>query len=138
MTALPSVPPAARWLGFAGLLPFAGAALAGLVPGLRVPAAQILLAYGAVILSFLGGIRWGLAMGTPDAAYRLGISVVPSLLGWIALLLPTRAGLLLLAAGFAAMTVADFRLPEAPAWYPRLRLPLSCGAIASLLLGLVA
>lgn len=132
-----SIPPAARWLGFTGLLPFLAAAVAVRFPALPVPATAALIAYGAVILSFLGGIRWGLAMGAPDPAWWLGISVLPSLLGWIALLLPAAAGLVLLAGGFVAMLLADFRLPDAPDWYPRLRLPLSCGAIACLLLGLM-
>ena len=143
MSNAPPIPPAARWLGFAGLLPFGAAALAALLP--RMPlhglALTALLAYGAVILSFLGGVRWGLAMAaaTPGALpAQLGLSVLPSLLGWAALLLPPAAGLVLLAAGFLAMLLADRREALAPAWYKRLRLPLSLGAMASLLLGLAA
>lgn len=136
------IPPAARWLGFLGLLPFAAFGLAGLLPlaPFHAQAPSILLAYGAVILSFLGGVRWGLAIATPDAARlwaQLGFSVLPSLLAWAGLLLPIRAGLLLLAAGFALMLVADLRLAEAPAWYRQLRRPLSAGAIGALLLGLL-
>ena len=140
MTPAARIPAAARWLGFAGLLPFAAAALAMAWPGapLQELAPRALLGYGAVILSFLGGIRWGLAMGRPDAALALGFSVLPALLGWVALLLPAAAGLGLLAAGFAAMLLADRHLAAAPAWYPRLRLPLSLGAMAALLLGLWA
>lgn len=159
MDSTTAIPAAARWLGFAGLLPFAAAAVAALVPGMPLHgyALPALLAYGAAILSFLGGIRWGLAMtalppgttaalppGTvsaspPDVmALRLGFSVLPSLVGWLALLLPPGQGLLLLALGFAAMLVADQRIGFAPAWYPRLRLPLSLGALVALLLGLLA
>lgn len=135
------IPPAARWLGFAGLLPFLGAATAMLLAdgALQAFAALALPAYGAVILSFLGGIRWGLAMADAKPGRlpaRLAISVAPSLAGWVALLLPGAAGLLLLAAGFAAMLVLDLRTQMAPAWYAKLRLPLSLGAIASLLMGL--
>ena len=64
----------ARGLGVAGLLPFiAGAAAVWLVgPQDRLPAAA-LLAYAALIASFLGGIHWGLAMReqTADAAQLL-------------------------------------------------------------------
>ena len=140
-TAAP-LPTAARWLGFAGLLPFAAAALLALTPNapLHTLALPALLAYGAVILSFLGGIRWGLAMAAnaADLPARLALSVLPSLLAWLALLLAPRAGLLLLALGFAAMLLLDQRIGDAPAWYPRLRLPLSLGALAALLLGLAA
>lgn len=138
----PAVPPAALALGLAGLLPFAASALAALAlpPGQQGVALQALAAYGAVILSFLGGVRWGLAIGGPaDGASlpRLALSVVPSLLGWAALLLPARPGLALLALGFIAMLAVDWRNPAAPAWYRRLRLPLSAGAICALLLGLL-
>ncbi len=143
MTATKPIPTAASWLGCAGLLPFGAAALAALWPAapLHALALPALLAYGAVILSFLGGIHWGLAMasaapGTLPA--RLGFSVLPSLLGWVALLLPPAAGLVLLAAGFAAMLLLDLQSEATPVWYPRLRLPLSLGAMAALLLGLAA
>ena len=135
------IPPAARLLGFAGLLPFLGAATALLLAdgALRDVAAVALPAYGAVILSFLGGVRWGLAMAAAESArlpVRLAISVVPSLAGWVALLLPGAAGLALLAAGFAAMLALDLRDDSAPGWYATLRLPLSIGAIAALLAGM--
>jgi len=139
---LSAVPPAARWLGFAGLIPFVAAAAAGIVPAapLHDLALQALLAYGAVILSFLGGIRWGLAVAKADPAamsVHLCVSVLPALLGWSALLVPSSTGLILLALGFAAMLLADLRLTMAPPWYRSLRLPLSAGALAALLAGLL-
>ncbi len=140
------IPPAAGWLGAAGLLPFLGLAIATLVlggaPGATARAA--VLAYGAVILSFLGGIHWGLAIAAPGPARLagwLGLSVVPSLLAWVALLLPPPGGLLLLAAAIAAMLVPDRRATaagQAPAWYPALRLPLSAAAAGALLLAALA
>ena len=138
-----ATPSAARWLGLAGLIPFAAAAGAGMVPvaPLHDLALQALLAYGAVILSFLGGIRWGLATAmVEDPAALSGplcASVLPALLGWFALLVPASAGLIVLALGFAAMLLADLRLTMAPPWYRSLRLPLSAGAITALLVGLV-
>ena len=140
--ALRGVPVAAQWLGFLGLLPFGAAVVIGLVPEspLHDIALPALLAYGSVILSFLGGIRWGLAVVKTDAADLLGpllISVLPSVLGWIALLMPASVGLLLLVLGFLALLLADVRLRMAPPWYGALRLPLSIGAIGALLLGLL-
>lgn len=137
------IPPAARALGFLGLVPFFATAAASLTPAapLHDVASQALIAYGAVILSFLGGVRWGLAIAAPDGARLfapLAVSVVPSLAAWIALLLPREPGLVLLAAGLAALLAADLRLRSAPDWYRALRVPLSAGAIVSLLLGLAA
>jgi hypothetical protein len=141
-----AVPKAAQRLAFAGALPFvAGALGVWLLPGERgLWAGFALQTYGAVILSFLGGIHWGLAMagtrdGTPDAR-QFGASVVPSLLGWVALLLPQPAGLVLLAFGFVSQFLYDRRAAArgfAPAWYPALRQPLTivvvfCLAVAAL------
>jgi len=137
-----TIPSAARWLGFAGLLPFAATAVAGLMPAVPFHdvALRALSAYGAIVLSFLGGIRWGLAIAKADAAGPTGplfVGVLPALLGWIALLVPASTGLLLLALGFAAMLAADLRLSTAPSWYRSLRPPLSVGAVGALLLGLL-
>ena len=137
-----NIPKAACLLGFAGLIPFFTAAAIGLVGAIPLHdiSLKALLAYGAVILSFLGGIRWGLAIATARSVGLLGhlsVSVAPALLGWVALLVPPSTGLILLALGFAAMLMADFRLSTAPYWYGTLRLPLSIGAIVSLLIGLM-
>jgi hypothetical protein len=137
-----TIPKVAFWLGFAGLIPFAAIIVVGLLRAapLYDVSLQALLAYGAVILSFLGGIRWGLAIATTDPADLFGplsLSVAPALLGWIALLVPLSTGLVMLALGFAAMLIADLRLSIAPYWYRSLRLPLSVGAIVSLLMGLL-
>ncbi|RTL53998.1 MAG: DUF3429 domain-containing protein [Bradyrhizobiaceae bacterium] len=144
----PRVPPAASWLGGFGLVPFFLCALLTLVADqpLRGHAALALLAYGAIILSFLGGIHWGLAISSSsppssETTRWLVVSVVPSLIAWISLLAPAKAGFLILAAAFALMLWVDLaatRLHRTPAWYPKLRLPLSCGAIAAILIGVFA
>lgn len=108
---------AARALGYAGLLPFVGGAvwLAAGPAGQQALAAQALAAYAATIVSFLGGIHWGLAFaasGGPSTA-RLAWGVVPSLLAWPALLLPASAGLALLAATLVLCYAVDHRA------YPR-------------------
>ena len=102
----------ARVLGVAGLLPFiAGAAAVWLVgPQDRLPAAA-LLAYAALIASFLGGIHWGLAMrDSPADAAQLLWGVSPSLLGWLAVLLPPRWGLLLAPITLIACYAVDRRI----------------------------
>lgn len=138
-----AIPPTPLALGIAGLAPFVGfAALIGFgVPtlstgGLAVPAMAALLAYGAVILSFMGGVHWGLALrGAPPTGYVA--SVLPSLTGWFAvLLLPPAPAALALAAAFAALLLYDLAVigrSEAPPWYGRLRIGLTGIVVATLL-----
>jgi hypothetical protein len=136
------------WLGLAGLLPFLGSALLAWTASVewRGVALYALAAYGAVILSFLGAVHWGLALRAPATeaaamAPRLGLGVVPSLVGWVALLLPPLPGLSLLALGIlgtaAVETVAAGRGLVPPA-YLRLRWLLSLGAALSLAIGAAA
>lgn len=138
---LGTVPTAALFLGAAGALPFvAAAAGALLMESWRGPALLVLLTYGAVILSFLGGIRWGLAIAGARAgtALDLSISVAPSLAAWSALLLPLQTGMLVLAVAFIVMLILDLaaaRGGRAPAWYPRLRVPLTVVVVTTLAVG---
>lgn len=107
----------ARALGHAGLLPFvAGAALLWLLQGdAHVYAAMALAAYAALIVSFLGGIHWGLAMREPTAPpATLLWGVVPSLVAWPAVLMPAHAGLVLLGLMLLVCYAVDRRA------YPRL------------------
>lgn len=95
---VPSSPtvPIALWLGYGGLIPFAAlAALAWLLePEWRPFTTAALSAYAAVIVSFLGGIHWGI--GFRDGTPRLFLwGVLPSLVAAAALLLPPRHGLLM-------------------------------------------
>ena len=140
--------PIARWLGYGGLVPFILTALviAFLRPGwMTDTAAQLLLTYGAVILSFLGGVVWGLSLLNGSASNELVkrefiYSVCPSLLAWAALCLPPRLGTGLLALCFCGAFVHDAlaaRVHELPGWFLSLRLQLSVGAVASLALATV-
>jgi Protein of unknown function (DUF3429) len=99
------------WLGYGGLVPFVGLALLMWVvpPRLQPMMALSLVAYGAVIASFLGGIHWGTGFLMGEAAPRMQFvwGVVPSLAGWLAVLLPARAGLPLLALLLVACYVVD-------------------------------
>jgi hypothetical protein len=101
------------------------------------PALYLLLTYGAVILSFMGGVQWGLAVASGGSDLRrYGISVVPALLAWLGLYLGALNGLLVVAAAFAALLAYDLwtvRRGEAPAWYGRLRVRLTVAVLAMLL-----
>ena len=136
------LPRLAAQLGYAGLVPFVlGAALAWLPLG-PLPLVSPhwpLLAYGAVILSFMGAIHWGLAMHsgrlTTATRNQLLLSVVPSLIGWVALALPPIAGYPVLGMGFLLMLFGDVKAVaygQAPEWYPGLRGPLTFVALISL------
>ncbi len=121
-------------LGAAGVLPFA-AALAGALasPVHAGIAATIFIGYGAVILSFLGGARWG--RGLADAGtspWRYVEAVLPSLLGFAVLLMAHRAGvaIALLAAGFTAWLVIDLRDARWSRAYRRMRLAISAVVLA--------
>ena len=140
----PATPPTVAWLGYGGLLPFialALAALAGLAP--HVAWGGALRAYAAVILGFVGALHWGFAMalaGLSPAQRQAAFiwSVVPSLLGWLALLAPPVAGVALLVPGFLAHYAQDLRLARRaplPAWYLPLRLRLTGVACVCLLGG---
>ena len=101
-------------LGLAGLIPFFVAAL-GVAAGpeeWRGFARGALLGYGAVILSFLGAVHWGLALRAPaeEASFgpaRLALGVVPSLLAWLALLLPEAPAFAVLVAGLLGTAAAE-------------------------------
>ena len=130
-------------LGLSGLIPFWALALAkatgwphAIPPG---EVAGMLATYGATILSFLGGIRWGTALAAPNQArvatdYVFGVT--PQLFAWGALVLPDPWRFVVLALGVLALGPIDRNLVArglAPDWFGRLRMILSLGAGAALL-----
>ncbi len=141
------IPRAALILGWAGVLPFAALALATLLD-LSLPFAPpglALISYGAIILSFMGGVQWGLATAPGEIArrddrQRFSVSVLPSLWAWLCfLVLPPAGALLGLAAGFAALLAYDLhsvRTGFASLWYRPLRIQLTVAVVALLLAAL--
>jgi hypothetical protein len=89
-------------LTVAGLIPFLLVGAVVLLDPLDTPIAiQVLISYGAVILSFVGAVHWGFALRDtahplPDTVLSpamlgyerqlLLFGVVPALIGWVALL----------------------------------------------------
>jgi hypothetical protein len=135
-----------------GAVPFAAMALAAaMAPGFsatHLGGETAFIGYGAVILSFMGGIRWGAVLsGAPGsgaagsgAAQTLIFSVAPSLAGWLALLIDRPWSLWLLMACFVAQgawDVASARNGQLPGWFGRLRLVISAIVGASILLVLL-
>ena len=160
------MPISAILLSILGLAPFIGCGLAALGPHAATADHMLtaLLAWGALVLSFVSGLHWGLVLheteiapvapvpaapgpGTPVAAApgttvrgpllglaapgrqrhaRIGVAVLPLILGWVALLLPLVAaawlGLLLLIAAYIATLAVEHRfagrfvLPSGYVW----------------------
>lgn len=133
-------PPWALRLGYGGLVPFVvGAALVWLVHAEAHPyAALALSAYAAVIVSFLGGIHWGLAMRTAEPAPAgLAWGVVPSLVAWVAVVMPPQAGLVVQGVMLLACWAVDRRLypPAGAAAWLTLRFRLTMVAATSCFVG---
>jgi len=140
------VAPKAPWiLGVLGLVPFFGT-LAGSVLATSPydgVSTTLFFAYSGVILSFLGGARWGFEIGArPEAPGILTLSaaVLPSLIAALAIVTQYVApliGLGMLAVGFIAMWVWDFvstggSTRRWPLWYRPLRATLTLGALLAL------
>lgn len=128
---------AAAGLTAAGVLPFAAAAVLTLAFGGSYQgwiAEEVATLYGAVILSFLGGIRWGAALDRGPAS-ALVFSVIPSLAGFASLFVDARTALLILIAGFAIQMIWDavsaLQLPE---WFIRMRLAVTVFVTVCLLI----
>lgn len=140
------MPLPALLLGVAGLIPFVASAIASVLldTPVKTKASLALGAYGAVILSFLGGVKWGAALHDSKALKQwmpLALSVLPSIIAWFALLLPSMYSLSLLAIAFVGQYYLDNQSVQngaLPTWYGRLRMMLTTGAVLSILLGLVA
>lgn len=100
------VPAQPLTLGMGGLIPFFALTLAAWVaaPDNAALAARYLVCYAAVILSFVGALHWGFAMVRPIDEFErgriYGWSVCPALAAWLALMLPTAGGLVMIAVMF--------------------------------------
>lgn len=98
-----------------------------------------LIAYSAVILSFLGGVRWGVEIVLRDKPRfaELTLSVLGALVGWGLVLVYFQYAnhyvYLGAAAAFLLHFVIDRASPEMPLWYRKLRIWPSIAAIACLL-----
>lgn len=135
------VPTAAAALGAAGLLPFAAGALAvhGLMPGIDNPITGLLMlqAYGSAILAFMGGCLWGFAAQAGRPGWKeLAVSVAPALWAFSVAFSPD--AMLSLIIGFVFLFILDLMFRGwglGPAWWLRLRLPLTLGVLACLIAG---
>ncbi|MEO0496470.1 MAG: DUF3429 domain-containing protein [Pseudomonadota bacterium] len=112
-----------------------------------------LVGYGATILAFLGGIRWGVAIATEtdgtdgirtrprsDGRVVLALSVLPSLAGWLTLLMPAFTAIMVLIFCFVLQWVWDslsVRSGSLPKWFGSLRSVITAGAVLALIIGAI-
>lgn len=124
---LNALPPQAQRLTWWGAAPFGVAVVASVVGPWQAKAAPAFIAYGAVILSFLGGIRWGRAMSLRAPAASYVLAVLPSLWAFPALLLPVPWALAAMALGFSLVLWYDTRAEtlHAPPDFPILRIRIT-------------
>ncbi len=148
------LPTMALLLGLAGLIPFlvfGYAAVSGVDDDRAARFTSGLIAYGAVILAFLGGVHWGFVLEEPEPhgvaeiaqreRFRLVFGVSPALIGWAALLVRLMLGwpqlsIAILLGGFVATTAVEAALNRGnlmPGGYMLLRWALS--AVVVLVLG---
>jgi hypothetical protein len=149
------MPALAMLLSILGLAPFIGCGLAALGSNAATADRMLaaLIAWGALVLAFVGGLHWGLVLreqesGLPGAQggrpgigrqMRIGAAVLPLILSWLALLLPLIAepwlALLLLIAAYIAVLVAEHhfsRRSVLPSRYLWLRWGFTVVAVAML------
>lgn len=139
-------------LTLGGAIPFLAAAGLIWLPDDRAifPVYQALMTYAAIILTFIGAVRWGLALATvaerPERRRVYVFAVLPAIWSWLFVLagpfLAFKAGgpglafgALAMAAGFAAVLAWDLKsVAEGtmPSWYRLLRIVPSLAAILSL------
>jgi Protein of unknown function (DUF3429) len=145
----------ATLLGNLGLVPFFVLALLAW-PWSGPVAVRVELAlagYAAVILSFLGAVHWGLALASPglnkaQSWNAFGWGVIPSLLGWLAVLMlmlgvPSAVVFVFLIGDLLLVRVVDgtlMRLYANPpaTWYLALRTRLTIAASLCLLVAVLA
>ena len=89
---------------------------------------RLSIAYEALTLGVLGGVRMGIAFGAKEhlpEPVDYTIAILLPLIGWLALIPVPLAGGAVLMAGFLVSTFSDYAAAQAgrlPYWYGRLRL----------------
>jgi hypothetical protein len=117
----------------------AGLAVLGIDTGMNMDTAlQVLehalnvqVTYGAVMLSFLGALHWGMEFagyGGVKGYSRLALGAAPILYAWPTLLLDPMSALIAQWVGFTGLWYADLKATGAgwtPKWYSQYRFYLS-------------
>lgn len=147
------MPASAILLSILALGPFIGCGLGAIGSDAATAAAMLtgLLGWAALMLSFLGGLHWGLVMREPEVAattpaptdrerqIHIGVAALPPVVGWLALMLPLVTppwlALLVLIGGYIAALVAEQQASAHLVWptrYLTLRWVFTIVAVAML------
>lgn len=124
----------AELLGYGGLVPLYGCLLLLVFTwpgetGTIVLRTEVL--YGAIVLAFLGGTRWGMAIVAGVDFQQIGalmLTTLPALVAWLVLFVGPIHQILILMAGFGLAFIADRLMARkglVPAWYENMRLTLT-------------
>jgi hypothetical protein len=110
----------------AGLAPFLAGLAITLMPTLSpfnpVIFERAMIGYGALILSFLGGVRWGLRLqGGAGSDLTFVMGILGAVGGFFTLLMPYTFALAVLTIGFALQGAWDVWSGGVPQLYSRLR-----------------
>lgn len=103
------------------------------------------MGYGAVIISFLGAIHWGLEYAEkkpsyPRTRFRYGLGVLASVVAWPTLFMPWHFALTSQFAAFVGLYFADSRASVrgwAPYWYGTYRFVLTAIVGVAIMLSLI-
>jgi len=101
------------------------------------PALTIILTWSAVVLAFLGGVRWGLETSRNEPRWeRQAISALSPVIAWGVLLSRGRFHDKWIIGGcicaFLIQWLFDHQAPDVPARYPRLSTAMTAAACISL------
>jgi len=137
-----TIPRSALILGVLGLIPFVAGGILVWVPqlgGIRPSLPPLVFYYAALIISFLGGVRWGAAMQNKTAgatlARELSASVLPTLITLVCFILSLPAAIVMLLVLITSQGLLDVlaaRQDTLVSWYGPLRILLSGVASAGL------
>ncbi len=123
-----------------GILPFIAGALSCRPDLVSSPSLFIIIAYGAVIVSFLSGTVGAHALmfvgNSRLSGWILGLSVIPGLSAWAALLIQDRKGIVVLIAAFCGLLGTEFalyRMEMMQRWWWLLRLRMTALVIGILM-----
>ncbi len=103
-----------------------------------------LVTYGAVILSFIGGIRWGVALTRAEgrsATQVFVLSVLPALIGWGSVFVDQPMSYIILAIAFFLHGIWDYGAwctDVIQEWFVKLRMIETALVIVSLLIAAIA
>lgn len=134
-------------LGYAGIIPFVFFTILAFLSESHDWAIRANVAYGAVILTFIGAIHWGrlLQKFSSDLTRKdtrvLVVSVLPSLLAWLVLIefFNPASSLCILISGFMAMCAFEGSLKSyTSAWYRKMRVQLGYTVSALLALSVLS